>query len=208
MSDNRDIGYAAVFLGSGVWSFFWGFMRLRRKRKIENIPTSTVRGLAMGLVELIGKAKKMSSIRSPLTATECVLYRYTVERYQKSGRSGHWVTIAQGDSFACPFWLEDGTGRVMILPQGAEFIMPVDFEFKTGFGKTLPDTLINFLEKNNMEPHGFTDVVPKDRPAAYATHKRSAGIPPSRCLGDIRRSATYTHLRLRTFVLRRIHRSP
>ena len=49
-----------------------------------------------------------------------------------------------------------------------------------------------FLLKN-MEPHGFTAVVPKDRPAAYATHKRSAGIPPSRCLDDIPRSATYTH---------------
>lgn len=70
MSDNRDIGYATFFLGSGIWYFFWGFKRLRRKRKIENIPTSTVRGLAIGLVELIGKAKKMSSITSPLTATQ------------------------------------------------------------------------------------------------------------------------------------------
>jgi len=155
MSDNRDIGYATFFLGSGAWYFFWGFKRLRRKRKIENIPTSTVRGLAIGLVELIGKAKKMSSITSPLTATECLLYRYTVERYQSSGRSGRWVMIAKGDSFACPFWLDDGTGRVLVFPQAAEFIMPVDYEFKTGLGKALPDNLIDFLEKNNISYRGF-----------------------------------------------------
>lgn len=155
MSDSRDIGYAAVFFGAGIWYFFWGFKRLRRKRKIENIPTSTVRGLALGLVELIGKAKKNKILVSPLTQTECVFYRFTVERYQSSGRSGRWVIIAKGDSLASSFWLDDGTGRIIVFPEGSELIMPVNYEFKTGLGKTLPDNLINFMEKNNLRYRGL-----------------------------------------------------
>ena len=39
-----------IFSGLGVFGFFWGFSRLRKKRLIEDIPTSTVRGMAMGMV--------------------------------------------------------------------------------------------------------------------------------------------------------------
>jgi hypothetical protein len=155
MSDDRDIGNALIFLGVGVYLFFWGFKRLRRKRKIENIPTSTVRGLAMGLVELVGKAKKEMILKGPLSGEDCVFYRYTVERYQSSGKSGRWVIIAKGDSTACPFWLEDGTGKVLVLTQTAEWIMPVDYSFETGLGKSLAPNLIEFLEKNNIKYHSF-----------------------------------------------------
>ncbi|KPK97604.1 MAG: hypothetical protein AMJ95_08250 [Omnitrophica WOR_2 bacterium SM23_72] len=155
MSDSRDIGHAFVFFGVGIGCFFWGFKRLRRKRKIENIPTSTVRGLAMGLVELVGKAQKRIKLASPLTQTTCVFYRYTVERYKKRGRSGDWVTIASGNSFFSPFWLDDGTGKILVFPQGAEVIMPVDYEFRTGLGKSLPSHLLSFMEQNGLSHRGL-----------------------------------------------------
>jgi len=145
--DSEGIGHAIVFFCIGVFSFFWGFMRLRRKRKIENIPTSTVRSLAMGIIELTGKTEISKFLRSPLTNTECTLYRYTIEEYRSSGKSGHWVTIAKGDSFSCLFWLNDGTGKVMVLPKAAEFIMPVDYEFSTGIGRSIPPNLSAFMDK-------------------------------------------------------------
>lgn len=154
-SNNKDIFNAIFFLGAGIWSFFWGFMRLRRKRLIENIPTSTIRGLALGLVEIIGKAGKTSPLKTPFTNTECVFYKYTVERYEKRGKSSSWVTIAQGNSFYCPFWLNDNTGKIMVLPQSAELILPIDYEYKTGFGKTLPENLINFMEKQGIKYTSF-----------------------------------------------------
>jgi len=155
MSDNRDVGYAILFFGFGIWSFFKGFKRLYEKRLIENTPTSTIRGLAMGLVELTGKAEKIKTFRAPFSGSECVFYRYTVERYQSSGRSGRWVLIASGDSQYCPFYLNDGTGKIMLLPQGAELIMPVNYEFKTGLGKSLPDNLVDFMDGNGLTHRGI-----------------------------------------------------
>jgi hypothetical protein len=153
--DGRDIVYAVLLFGSGIYYFFKGFKRLQAKRLIENIPTSTVRGLAMGLVELGGRARNIRIFKSPLAEMECVFYRYTVEQYVSTGRSGYWKTIAQGDSYSCPFWLEDGTGIIMVDPREAELIMSPDYEFQTGFRKSLPDKLKGFMFNHGLPYEGF-----------------------------------------------------
>jgi len=152
---NKDIGYAFYGLIFGVYAFFHGLLVFRKKRLLESIPASTVRGLAMGLVELNGKAKKTKVLQSPLTGTECTFYRYTVERYESSGRSGRWVIIAKGDSVYCPFGLDDGTGQVLVMPNGAEFVMPADFTFTTGLSKTMPDNLVSFMENDGLKYKGL-----------------------------------------------------
>ena len=155
MSDNRDIAYAVLGFGFGVWSFFWGFKRLRRKRRIENVPTSTVRGLAMGLVELIGTARKNKQLISPLSRTECIYYRYTIERYESRGRSSSWVMVAKGDSCSSPFWIDDGTGKILVFPKGAEVILPRDYEFSNQWGRSLSSNLIDYLESNHIRYKGI-----------------------------------------------------
>jgi hypothetical protein len=144
VSSDRNIGGAIALCVFGVSLFFVGFTRLRKKRRIEDVPTSTVRGMAMGLVELIGEAKKTRPLKSPLTNTDCVYYRYNISEYRSSGKSGRWVTIASGNSKACPFTLDDGTGKIDVFPEGAETLLPVDYEFRTGWGKQLPDNLKDY----------------------------------------------------------------
>jgi hypothetical protein len=144
-----------IILVLGGGAFYWGFTRLIRKRLIENTPTSTARGLAMGLVELVGLAKPKLPLKSPFMDLDCVFFRYTIERWQNSGRSGKWVKISQGDSFFVPFYVEDNTGRAAIAPKGAELIMPVDYEFITGWGKDLPANLIMFMAKYNLQTGGM-----------------------------------------------------
>lgn len=146
-----------IFVGFGIFSFFWGFGRLRRKRLIENIPTSTVRSLAMGLVELLGKARAGQKIelKSPFSLMDCVYYRYAIERREKSGKKSQWVTILEGDSSCVSFYLDDGTGEVMVSPQGAEMILPADYEFVTGSGNPLPQNLISFMENSGLAYRSF-----------------------------------------------------
>jgi hypothetical protein len=155
MRDERITVYLAFGLGVGIWYFFRGFMRFRRKRLIQNISTTTIRAMAMGLVEVIGKAKKKTNLKSPLTGTNCVFFKYLIQRYQRSGKSGRWVTIAKGDSSDVPFLLDDSTGSVLVSPRRAEYILPVDYEYKTGFGSPLPDNLINFMQRHNLNYAGF-----------------------------------------------------
>lgn len=151
----QNVLYCIAFLCFGVWSFFWGFKRLRRKRLIENIPTSTIRGLALGLVELIGRAKKENPLKSPFTGIDCVLYRYTVERYEQRGKSGKWVLVAKGDSFYSPFGLDDGSGNILVFPKDAELILPVDYEFTSGWFKSIPSNLVDFMESHGIYYRSF-----------------------------------------------------
>ncbi len=96
--------------------FSGGFYCLRLKRLIENTPTSRIRSMAMGMVELHGHARRKYALVSPATQTACVWYR--LRRYRRNRKSG-WQLFRQSDSGAVPFLLEDGTGAVTINPGGA-----------------------------------------------------------------------------------------
>ncbi|MCX5707905.1 MAG: GIDE domain-containing protein [Candidatus Omnitrophica bacterium] len=132
--------------------FFQGFTKFRRHRLIANTPTSTVRGMAMGLVELMGKVRKPDSLISPIAKTQCALYKYTVERYESHGKSSSWVNVAGGNSYSEPFFLDDGTSVVPVYPQGAEivFISP-HYQFENGVFTSLNADLLKFLEEKSIK---------------------------------------------------------
>lgn len=111
----------------GVFGFFRGFRTWRRLRLIEDTPTSTVRALALGRVELRGRAAGKGELRAPLTGAPCAYYRFLVEREVRSRRGRRWRTVAAGSSEAWPFYLEDATGRVLVDPRGAELSLGCDF---------------------------------------------------------------------------------
>ncbi|MCL5674208.1 MAG: E3 ubiquitin ligase family protein [Candidatus Omnitrophica bacterium] len=142
--------YAVFFLGAGVVFFFKGFKRLSEKRLIQDTPTSTVRGIALGLVELSGTAHEIKTIKSPISGRECVFFRCTVERYENSGRyGGKWVEIDGRSSDESPFYLDDGTGKIKIFPRGAEIIMPVRYQYQTGLGIP-PDNISVFMKNSGL----------------------------------------------------------
>ncbi|MDD5131147.1 MAG: GIDE domain-containing protein [bacterium] len=157
MKSNADtikaILILAIFSGAGIWLFFDGFRKWRRKRLIENIPTSKIRSMAMGLVELQGKATPwLYTLKGPISGRDCVFYKFLVERYERHGKNSSWVKVANGASNDNLFHLDDGTGKVLINPRRAEINLDQpDFSFESGlFGGDIPSNLVNFLEQNNI----------------------------------------------------------
>ena len=151
MDDIELIVWPLVFTGFGIWMFFQGFTKFRRHRLIANTPTSTVRGMALGLVEIIGKVRKPDILISPIGKTRCALFKYTVQRYERHGKSSRWVTVARGNSYSEPFFLDDGTGVVPVYPQGAEMVfLSADYKFESGLFTGLNDDLLDFLTANKI----------------------------------------------------------
>lgn len=98
-------------------ALLWGgFHFLRLKRRVENTPTSKVRSLAMGLVEIHGQARRKYALVSPMSQSPCVYYR--LRRYRKD-RNNRWKLSSCSESGHVPFYLEDDTGRVIVDPQRA-----------------------------------------------------------------------------------------
>ena len=149
--EDRIVFYAAGGFFFGLWLFFRGFKTYRLKKLIEHLPTSKVRSIAMGMVEIAGKAvpAEKKSLKSPFTSKDCVYYKYTVEEYRSSGKSSHWVTIKSGDS-CMPFFLQDDTGKVLVDPKGAEIDIPMDNEFKSRSGYNPPKEVMTFLVANRL----------------------------------------------------------
>jgi len=96
--------------------FITGFRQLQLKRLIENTPTSKVRSIAMGQVEVKGTARRQYALISPMTNIACVYYRLV--RYQRNAKND-WVVSSITSSGHVPFWLEDETGRVSVDPSTA-----------------------------------------------------------------------------------------
>lgn len=123
ISDGKFLNQIAYFaFASGTVPFiiaglmFWyGFYFLRMKRQIENTPTSKIRSVAMGIVEVKGQAIRKFALVSPLSNTPCVFYRLT--RYRRD-RNKQWRVTGISSSDNVPFCLEDETGQVEINPAG------------------------------------------------------------------------------------------
>ncbi|NVK39823.1 MAG: hypothetical protein HWE39_01150 [Oceanospirillaceae bacterium] len=107
----------AVVALVGLW---YGLRQLRRYHLIADTPTARIRSAHQGYVELIGQAlpSPEGPVYSPLTGTECVWYRYKVEREKGSGKNRKWVTEKSGVSTQW-FQLDDGSGVCQVDPAGA-----------------------------------------------------------------------------------------
>ncbi len=121
-----------VFVAIGLGLFFYGFFKLRKKRLIEDIPTSKIRSVAMGFVEIKGNARQKMPLKSPLTFADCVYYKFLVEK-ERTGSKGrrYWVTVNEGSSTEY-FYLEDETGKILVDPLDAEIILPYDYRYIEG----------------------------------------------------------------------------
>ena len=108
----------------------------RRRRLVDNLPTSKTTGVFIGLVELKGTAEIDAPLTSFLAVCRCVHYAWSVaeqwrrtvtETYSDSNgktqtrtrvESG-WTTVASGGEMI-PFYLNDDCGAVQVRPDGAD----------------------------------------------------------------------------------------
>ena len=119
---------------------------LKKIRIIEDLPTSSIKGVFIGLVEIKGTAETENEVRSKFTSKPCVSYAWgisehweyevTTENTDKDGnttsstttKSG-WTEI-EGGIVLQPFYLKDETGVILINPEKAELEMTESFNFE------------------------------------------------------------------------------
>jgi hypothetical protein len=140
---------------AGVYLFYRGFQLLQRKRLIMNTPSSKIRSAAMGLVEVSGLATGPYTLTAPITGVPCYHYRTMVWQWKQRGKNSAWVKEAD-ESLHVPFYLDDGTARVLVNPQGAE--LDIHRDFKEEFSHSLfsssleiPGNVTGFLMAHGVD---------------------------------------------------------
>lgn len=147
--------YLLMGMGLGGFFFFHGLRQWNVKRRIENLPTSSIRSLAMGLCEIQGTAHKAlkENVISPFSGKPCVYYRYTVEEYRQRGKHSEWVII-QSREHRDPFFVKDKTGSVLVHPQGATIDLKAHV-VQTGTFRSTPPHIKKFASEHNINLQSF-----------------------------------------------------
>lgn len=140
--DGKLILYATLGFGAGIFWFFKGFRIYREYRVLADTPEIPIRSIPMGLVEIHGKARGEQLVNSPVTQTPCVFYKVDIEIYQKDSKgNGSWQHY-KTDADGVPFYVEDGTGKVLVDAHHAEYdLIQTGRRETSGGGLSLPSIL-------------------------------------------------------------------
>ena len=113
------------------------FLRLQ-----ATLPTSKIRSLAKGLVEVQGKLLMKNALSSPINKTPCIGYHYQIEKI-KNDEEGHnsYSTIHQ-ETQCNPFEIQDDTAKISVTPEGIQlFLTEKTHQYISG-GKRYTETLL------------------------------------------------------------------
>jgi len=114
-----DILLTAGF-GASLYYFFKGLQVFREYRVLMDTPQTPIRSVAMGLVDIHGKATTDQPVTSPVTNTPCCFYKVDIERWITDKSGGNWIQIAT-DAEGPRFYLEDASGKVLVDAHHAEY---------------------------------------------------------------------------------------
>jgi hypothetical protein len=131
-SANLEVAIVVGF-GAGLFWFIKGFRVYREYRVLADTPEIPIRSMAMGLVEIHGKAKGQQTVLSPVTKTPCFFYKVDIERWVRDKNGGHWSHAAT-EAEGVRFYLEDATGKVLVDAHGAECDLIQTTKRETGRG--------------------------------------------------------------------------
>jgi hypothetical protein len=146
---------SAVAIAGGLYFFLRGFRLLARKRLVLNTPASKIRSASLGLVEVSGRATGPYSLPAPITGSPCYLYRTIVWRQDEESKTHEWKKVAE-ESLHVFFFLDDGTGQLLVNPAAAELDLHCDF--RQAYDQTwiprVPERATSFLDRHGITPGG------------------------------------------------------
>ncbi|MFA6088664.1 MAG: GIDE domain-containing protein [Candidatus Woesearchaeota archaeon] len=141
----------------GLFLFFRGISLFRFNRIVKNTPTSMIRSIAMGQVEIYGQVVPLKEIlnvddttllKSPFSDKNCIYYEYIVEEYQSDGKHHSWRNISSGVQ-STYFKVKDDTGEVLVDLKGAKIEIPSDNRFEYT-GNNLSESALSFLSSRHV----------------------------------------------------------
>jgi len=114
--------FAFAYLLLGLALYYSGISSFMRKRLIENIPTSKVRSIAIGPVEIYGEvvANRKKILISPDWKKVCVYYLNIEKGEIKEGSALEKLAKTKIRTDRIPFLLRDETGEVLVDTKEAE----------------------------------------------------------------------------------------
>lgn len=169
------IGGLIALVGAGYLQTY------TRVRKIDPVDIQRLTDTD-GEVELSGTARPHEETsRSPFTDTECLAHEWEAKRYRGGGRGPDWSTLDSGAT-RHPFRLDDGTGTVLIDPNGATLELLTEETIEVEPSESPPPAVSAYLDQTDSIEHEQT------RTRRYTEQRLERG-DDVHVLGPVRRLA-------------------
>ena len=141
---------SSATIAVGVYLFAHGFRLLARQRSLLTTPTSKIRDVTRGLVEVSGLAAGPCTTLAPVTEEPCFLYHTTAWRQRDKNA---WEKVAE-ETLHLPFFIDDSTGRLLIEARGADLELNPLFrgEYAPALlgSNEVPLSVIGFLSRHGI----------------------------------------------------------
>lgn len=105
----------------------------RFMRYQQILPTSKVRSMATGIVELEGSLLAQQQIQAPLSGQRCIGYYHTIEREERKSDGKTRYRLIHEEKLCQPFRLQDDTGSVSVDVESLDFhLLPTNKTVRRG----------------------------------------------------------------------------
>jgi hypothetical protein len=133
-------GAALVLLLGGIYLCRLGATNQKKYDYLKDPPLVWICGIPRGLVQIRGKVVVDNPLISPLTQAPCSYCCTTIAR-QNPSKPGQFKTI-QSEPKESDFYIDDGTGRVLVIPAGADYDLPQTYsvEIDINHGSSVKDS--------------------------------------------------------------------
>lgn len=160
---------------------FITFLKPTNKKRFYKIqrtlPTANIRSVSMGLAEISGTVKQMTTTVSKLKSKPCIGFLYTVEdvKTDKDGKDSYH--LEHSETYCKPFYVEDATGKMKVLGEEIEFIdFEIDEQYRSS-GKRYTQYLL--LENMQVLMIGKASVAENNEPVFEKEQVKNVfGIAP------------------------------
>jgi hypothetical protein len=166
--EGKLLVYSAIGFCAGIYLFFKGFKIFREMRVLEDTPTIPIRSVPMGLVQIHGKASGDQLVNGPVSNTPCHFYKVDIEKWVQDRNGHHWAHYAT-DADGPLFYLDDGTGKVLVDAHNAEYDLMQNTQRETsgGLGSSLGSLLSGIP---GTPATSYTDNLPAYISSIHAKH--------------------------------------
>lgn len=137
------------------------FLRLQ-----ASLPTSKIKSLAKGLVEIEGTLIMQEPLISPVSHEECIGYYYTIEDIERDSDGRDSYRTVHRETQCNPFRIQDETGIIEIRPEGIELVLLAETNVSHSHSKRHKETLLKNGQKMLLvgyaDAEGGTTFIRKD----------------------------------------------
>jgi hypothetical protein len=141
--------FGVVCLAVGAFAIARGRTQRHQRLTIEGTETTDALRVTPGPVELVGRAEPAEDgpLRAPFSDEDCLAAYWEIEEWEESGKHSSWDTEGSG-YLSTPFYVDDGTDRVLVRPDGATFDIDRHAEsvVEVGADEEPPRAIREFLE--------------------------------------------------------------